>query len=312
MFEKDVELSVVVPIFNEELIIPQLVQRLIAVLGPLCKTHEIILVDDGSKDSSFLLLQELHRKHKGIIKVVKLSRNFGHQLAISAGIKCSLGKAVVIMDGDLQDPPETIAEFFGKWKEGYDVVYGVRKERKGETFFKKITAKIFYKLIRAATSIDIPENAGDFYLLSRPVVDVLNSMGERHRFLRGMVAWVGFHRGEVDYIRDARFAGKTKFTFWKMVKFSFDAATSFSFAPLRMISWAGAFISMMAFFYILFIFYQKFFTNQTITGWPSIMVAVLFIGGIQLLAIGLIGEYIARIGDDVKRRPLYAVSKRLE
>ncbi len=304
-------LSVVIPIRNEEDIIPQLWQRLVQVFQKSGLACEAVFVDDGSTDRSFFLLKEIYEKKVHRVKIIRFARNFGHQLAITAGLREAGGEAVVVMDGDLQDPPEVIFEFLEKWKTGHEIVYGVRRSREGETFFKKITANLFYKLIRRLTNFDIPQNAGDFYLLDKKVVSVLNTMSEHHRFLRGLVAWVGFKRVGVFYDRQARKAGKTKFGFWAMVKFSFDAVTSFSFAPLRLISAFGAFVSFVSFLFISVIFYLKLFTGVTVSGWSSLMVVVLFLGGIQLLAIGLIGEYVARIGDDVKQRPLYTVSELL-
>ena len=306
------EISLVCPVFNEEEVIEEFFHKVSSVLDKASLNYEIIFIDDGSRDRSFELLKKCFPKSSSKVKILRFSRNFGHQLAITAGLKVACGKAVVVMDSDLQDPPEIVLKFIEKWQAGYDIVYGIRSQRKGESFFKKFTAVLFYRLIRMATSIDIPENVGDFYLLDRKVVEVLNQMEERHRFLRGMVAWVGFKKIGIEYIREPRFAGKTKFGLWKMVKFSFDAATSFSFLPLRIIAITGTLISGMAFLGILVIIYQKLFTDTTITGWSSLMVLGLFMGGIQLLAIGLIGEYIARIGDDVKRRPLYIIKEFIE
>ena len=307
-----VDVSVVIPVYNEASNIPELFKQLKSVLDSTQKTFEILFIDDGSTDGSMSLLTGLYQKNRGIVRVVNFSRNFGHQLAITAGLNFAHGRAVVIMDADLQDPPELIAEFIKQWEEGFEIVYGLRKEREGETFFKQWSARLFYKLIRATTAIDIPENVGDFYLLDRKVVDIINSLSERHRFVRGLVAWVGYKRFGVPYVRKARFSGKTKYKFWKMVKFSIDAMTSFSFAPLRFVSWLGAFFSVMAFLAILVIIYMRLFTHATIVGWSSLMAVILFIGGIQLLAVGIIGEYIARIGDDVKSRPLYMVGEYLE
>jgi len=304
-----VEISVVSPVFNEEKTVEEFFDRVYSVLSSLEVAFELILVDDGSDDRSFEILKMCYQNRPECVRIVRLGRNFGHQLAITAGIRYASGKAVIVMDSDLQDPPETIREFIRRWREGADIVYGIRKERKGESLFKKTSALLFYKLIRAATKIDIPENVGDFYLLDRKVVEELNQMQERHRFIRGLVAWVGFKRIGVEYVREARFAGKTKFGFWRMLHFAFDAATSFSFLPLRFISFMGVVISGFAFLGILLIIYMRLFTTATITGWSSLMVVVLFIGGIQLLALGLFGEYVARIGDDVKRRPLYTVKE---
>jgi len=306
------DISLIIPVFNEESNILELHKQLRKYLDQSGKKFEIIFVDDGSNDKTPEILAGLNKKDKGIVKVITFSRNFGHQLALSAGLAYCRGKAAIIMDADMQDPPELILDFLQKWDEGYDIVYGKRKQREGESFFKKATASLFYKLIRATTSINIPANVGDFYLLDRKVIDILNNLNERHRFIRGLVAWVGFKHYGVEYIRRARFAGTTKYSFWKMVKFSFDAMTSFSFTPLRFVSGLGAFFAIISFFSILIIIYMKLFTDATIIGWSSLMAVILFIGGIQLLAIGIIGEYIARIGDDVKARPLYAVSQFLE
>ncbi len=305
------QLTVVAPVYNEETGIAAFCQALTSALDSVKIDYEIILVDDGSRDNSFLEMTALRAKNLRI-RIVRFSRNFGHQPAISAGMRLSRGKAVVVMDCDLQDPPSVILEFMKKWKEGYEIVYGVRKERKGETWFKKASAFVFYRLLRASTNIDIPKDVGDFYLLDCKVVDVLNRMDERHRFMRGLLAWVGFKRIGVEYVRQPRLSGVTKYSLWKMLKFSLDAATSFSFLPLRVISFLGVFISFLSFLGIAAILYVKVFTTYTITGWSSLMVAVLFIGGIELIAIGIIGEYLARIGDDVKGRPLYVITEILE
>jgi len=278
---QNIDISIIVPVYNEEDNILEIFKLLNNVLNPLGKSFEIIFINDGSSDQSNERLVQLHLENIERVKLINLSRNFGHQIAITAGMNYCLGQTAVIMDADLQDPPELIKDFIKRWEEGYEIVYGVRKEREGETQFKKITAKLFYKIIRATTNIDIPENVGDFYLLDRKVINVLNTLNERHRFMRGLVAWVGFKRIGVDYIRKARYSGKTKYQFWKMVKFSFDAMTSFSFAPLRLVSMVGAIISFVAFLAILLIIYMKLFTNETIVGWSSLMAVVLFIGGVQ-------------------------------
>lgn len=309
MVNSKFELSVVVPVFNEEEVVERFFLQTTGFLGQHQVNYELVFVDDGSRDRSYELLKALKERLPSRIQVVKLARNFGHQLAITAGLKAARGQAVVVTDCDLQDPTEVILEFLHKWREGYQVVYGVRTERKGESFFKKATASLFYQLMRSLTNIDIPANAGDFYLLDRKVVDVLNAMEERHRFLRGLIVWVGFKRIGLGYKREPRLAGHTKFGLWRMVKFSLDAITSFSFSPLRLITALGFMLSLLSFLGILIIIYIKLFTDNTIVGWASLMTAILFIGGVQLLAIGLIGEYIARIGDDVKKRPLYTVDE---
>ena len=307
-----VDISIIIPIFNEEAVLPKLFSELQTLIKGSSLKFEIVFVDDGSKDRSYELLWAHYEKNKNLVRVISFSRNFGHQLALTAGFNQARGRAAIVMDADLQDPPEVMHEFIKKWQEGYEIVYGVRKEREGETFFKKFTASLFYKLIRSTTAIDIPENVGDFYLLDRKVLNVLNSLTERHRFIRGLVAWAGFKRIGVEYVRKPRFAGETKYSLWKMIKFAFDAITSFSFAPLRFVSWLGAFFAIVSFASILLIIYMRLFTSATITGWSSLMAVILFIGGVQLLAIGVIGEYIARIGDDVRGRPLYNVQQILE
>ena len=309
---QSIDISIIIPIFNEEDSLSELFKRVSAVLNSTKKNYEIIFINDGSSDRSENVLNTLHDKNTNTVKVINFTRNFGHQMALTAGLNYAKGKAVVIMDADLQDPPELIIEFIKKWQEGYEIVYGFRTKREGETLFKKWSAQIFYKLIRRITKIDIPANVGDFYLLDRKVVEFLNKIEERHRFLRGLVAWSGFKSVKVDYVRTSRHAGETKYPFWKMVKFSFDAITSFSFAPLRFVSTLGAIFSLFSFIAILIIIYMKLFTHETIIGWSSLMAVILFIGGIQLLAIGTIGEYVARIGDDVRHRPLYAVKEILE
>ncbi len=310
--KEHVEISVVSPAFNEEAGIELFYRTLKQVLVTEKIDHEIVLVDDGSKDNTFLALSKIKKEDPEHVRVIRFSRNFGHQLAITAGIKEARGRAVVVMDSDLQDPPSVIPAFIRSWREGHEVVYGKRSERKGESWFKKWTAHVFYRMIKAAAQIDIQTDAGDFYLLDRKVVDIISGMEERHRFLRGLIAWVGFRRDVVEYVREARHTGKTKFGLRKMLNFAFDAITSFSFTPLRVVSATGFVISLIAFLGILLTIYMKVFTYNTVTGWSSLMCAVLFIGGIQLLSIGLIGEYVARIGDDVKRRPLYAVQERLD
>lgn len=305
------EISVVAPVYNEECGINAFADRLTAVLDRARLHYEVVLVDDGSRDNSFLEMTKLREKNKRI-RVIRFARNFGHQLAITAGLRLAKGQAVVVIDSDLQDPPEVIPEFVAKWRDGYEIVHGVRKERKGETWFKTTTAFLFYRLLRLSTQIDIPKDAGDFYLLDRKVVDVICGLQERHRFMRGLLAWVGFKRVGVEYVREPRAQGVTKYSLWKMFKFSWDAATAFSFVPLQAISICGFFISFLSFLGILAILYVKVFTDQTFPGWSSLMVVVLFIGGIQLVAIGIIGEYLARIGDDVKGRPLFIIKEILE
>lgn len=307
MNKNNPEISIVTAVLNEQDVVNEFYIRVKELLDETGLNYEIIVVDDGSRDNTLNILKSIHPESQGKLKVIQFARNFGHQLAITAGARYAKGDAVVIIDSDLQDPPEIILSFIEKWRQGYDVVYGVRSDRKGETWFKKWSAAVFYKVLSSVANVDIPNNVGDFYLLDRKVVDVLDTMSERHRFIRGLVAWMGFKRIGIDYVRKPRYAGKTKYSLFKMIKFSFDAFTSFSFAPLRIIFLCGIFISILAFLGILAVIIVKMFHPEVVLGWASIMVAVLFIGGIQLLGIGLIGEYLARIGDDVKNRPLYTI-----
>ena len=311
MDQSSCEISIVAPVYNEEDGIAKFSEALVSVMAQAKLDYEIVLVDDGSRDNSFFQMSAL-RAQNSRIRIIRFARNFGHQLAITAGMRLARGRSVVVMDCDLQDSPTVILQFVEEWRAGYEIVHGVRKERKGETWFKKNSAFLFYRLLRFSTNVDIPKDAGDFYLLDRKVVDVLNQMNERHRFMRGLLSWVGFKRIGVEYVRQPRHIGVTKYSLWKMLKFSLDAATSFSFLPLRVISCVGVMISFLSFMGIAGIIYVKLFTNYTITGWSSMMITVLFIGGIQLIAIGIIGEYLARIGDDVKGRPLYVITEILE
>ena len=306
-----VEISIVSPVYNEEAGIGAFYRELKRVCVESRIDHEIVFVDDGSSDETFTELSRVRREDAEHVRVIRFSRNFGHQLAITAGLRAARGRAVVVLDSDLQDPPSLIPEFIRRWRDGHEVVYGQRTQRKGETWFKTWTAHAFYRLIRVLTKIDIPADSGDFYLLDRKVVDVINAMEEHHRFLRGLVAWVGFRRSAVGYVRDVRLSGATKFGLGKMISFAFDAIVSFSFFPLRLAFLAGAAISFVAFLGILATVYVKVFTQNTVSGWASLMIVILFLGGIQLLSIGLFGEYVARIGNDVKRRPLYVVREDL-
>lgn len=302
-------LSVVVPVFNEEASIGELHRRLTAVLAGLGEPYELLFVNDGSRDGTLAALRELVARDPHV-RVLDFARNFGHQIAITAGMDRARGRAVVVIDADLQDPPEVIPELVSRWTEGYQVVYAVRSERQGETFFKKATAALFYRLIRNITNVDIPADTGDFRLLDRKVVDALGSIREKHRFVRGLVSWVGFRQIGVPYVRHERLAGETKYPLKKMLKFAFDGITSFSFLPLQMATYLGFAVSGLSFLLICWVLYQKLVLhNATEPGWASVMVAVLFLGGVQLITIGLIGEYMGRIHDEVKGRPLYLLQE---
>lgn len=307
-----VTLSIVVPLYNEEANVGPLVERVTGIVEALPEhpSYEIILVNDGSTDGTVERIREELRRRAHIV-FVNLSRNFGHQLAATAGLDVSRGEAIVLMDGDLQDPPELIGEFVNRWREGSDVVYAVRRSRKGESAFKLATARAFYRTIRRLTNVSIPMDTGDFRLMSRRVVEVLKRSRERHRFLRGMVSWAGFGQTAVEYDRDERRYGQTKYPLSKMLKFAIDGITSFSDVPLRFASYLGFTVSTATFMYAIVIIIFKAFhlgTPEYTRGWASTMVAILFLGGVQLIGIGILGEYIGRIYDEVKARPLYLIS----
>ncbi|MGH7737439.1 MAG: glycosyltransferase family 2 protein [Candidatus Tyrphobacter sp.] len=304
-------LSIVVPLYNEEGSVEPLLDRIASILERIGKPYEIVIVNDGSGDGTLQRVREQMRARRGIV-LVNLSRNFGHQLAATAGIDAAAGDAVILMDGDLQDPPELIAEFVAKWEQGYDVVYAVRRSRRGESLFKVLTARLFYRLVRRMTKVDIPLDAGDFRLMSRRVVEALKRSPERHRFLRGMVSWVGFKQIGVEYDRDVRYAGVSKYPFGRMLRFAIDGITSFSDAPLRLASYLGFAASAIAFIYALYVIVSKLVNVNPLgytPGWASTIVAVLFLGGVQLIGIGILGEYLGRIYDEVKGRPIYLVSE---
>lgn len=309
MSEPNPVLSVVVPLFNEAGNVFPLLERITSIVDALGVTYEIVLVNDGSRDATVAEIRQVMAR-QGNVVLIDLSRNFGHQLAATAGIEISRGDAVVLMDGDLQDPPELIAEFFTKWREGYDVVYAVRRTRKGESAFKILTAQVFYRVIKRLTNVAIPVDTGDFRLMSRRVVNALNESPERHRFLRGMVSWVGFNQIGVEYDRDERNAGITKYPFSKMFRFAIDGITSFSDVPLRFVSYFGFISSLVAFLYAIIVVAFKLFSLNPpayTKGWASTIVAIMFLGGVQLIGLGILGEYVGRIYEQVKGRPLYLV-----
>jgi len=303
-------LTLVLPIYDEEEVIPILHDRLQGFLGTLGVDTEVLFVNDGSKDRSLPLLRELATKDARY-KVLSFSRNFGHQSAITAGVDYARGKAVVVMDADLQDPPEVVVEMLARWREGYDVVYGKRRSRAGETWFKLVTAKYFYRVFRAMIPIEVPLDAGDFRLMSRPVVLTLRSLRETHRFVRGMVAWVGFRQVAVLYDRPGRAAGETKYPLRKMVRFAIDGITSFSVLPLRFATYLGMFISVASVGYAAWALFDKVVLHATVQGWTTTVVLVALLSSVQLLMIGILGEYVGRIYEQVKLRPLYIVGDRI-
>ncbi|HZF52085.1 MAG TPA: glycosyltransferase family 2 protein [Polyangiaceae bacterium] len=304
------KLSLVLPIFNEEEIIPELDRRLRAFLSDLPDIGddwEIVFIDDGSRDKSLSMLEALSAAEPRY-KIIALSRNFGHQLAITAGIDRAEGEAVVVMDADLQDPPEVVVEMLERYREGFDIVYAIRKRRHGETLFKRATAALFYRFLRAMLGVTIPLDAGDFRLMSHRVVLTLRGLREHHRFVRGMVAWVGFKSTAVTYDRPARFAGETKYPFRKMLRFAVDGITSFSIVPLRAATWLGLLSGALALSVAAWAVYVRFYVNEVVPGWTTIMIMVALGSSAQLLMTGILGEYVGRIYEEVKRRPLYVVA----
>jgi glycosyltransferase involved in cell wall biosynthesis len=303
-------ISVVVPFFNEEGNVAEMLRRTSDVLHRVVleagDDYEIVAVNDGSRDGTLATLRAAQLAQPRLV-VVDLSRNFGHQIAATAGLETARGDAVILMDGDLQDPPELIERFLAKWREGYDVVYATRRARHGENRFKLLTANLFYRIIRRLTNVEIPVDTGDFRLMSRRVVDALGQTRERHRFLRGLVSWVGFKQTGIEYDRDARFSGATKYPISKMLRFAFDGITSFSEIPLRFATYLGFVVSAFAFVYTAIVIGFKF-AGLNEPGYTSMMVAILFLGGVQLIGIGILGEYVGRIYDQIKGRPLYLVS----
>ncbi|MDD5069987.1 MAG: glycosyltransferase family 2 protein [Candidatus Omnitrophica bacterium] len=302
----EIFLSIIVPIYNEQDVLPHLYQRLINVLEPAGFLYEVIFIDDGSRDQSLPLLVNYHNDNHNV-KVVSFSRNFGHQVAITAGINYAQGKAVMIIDGDLQDPPEIIPEFIAMWKQGYEVVYGIRKKRK-ENFVKKMFYSTYYRLLKKLSNTDIPLDSGDCCLIDRRIVDLMNKMPERNRFVRGLRAWLGFKQIGLAYERDRRFAGKVKYSFIKLIKLGLDGIISFSYFPLKISVFLGFFISISSVIYSFYIVVNRFIhPEQRILGWASIVVGITFLGGIQLLMMGVLGEYVSRIFDEVKNRPHYVI-----
>jgi glycosyltransferase involved in cell wall biosynthesis len=301
-----VKISVVVPLYNEEENIDVLFSRLLAVLEALNTSYEVICVNDGSRDNTLKNLVEYHQRYPQI-KVVNLSRNFGKDIAMSAGIDYSQGMAVIPIDADLQDPPELIAEMIEKWQQGYDVVYASRRVRIGESCLKRFTAEGFYQVINKLSRVPIPPNTGDFRLIDRRVVESIKKMPERQRFMKGIFAWVGYKQTSILFDREPRYQGQTKWNYWKLWNFAIDGITSFSFLPLKVWTYVGLIIALVSLVYASFLMLRTIILGIDVPGYASLMVAVLFLGGIQLLTLGIIGEYIGRVYEEVKGRPLYLV-----
>lgn len=298
--------SVVVPAYNEEEVIEVTYSRLKEVMDSSGVTYELIFVNDGSRDRTYEILRGICNKDNNV-KLLDFSRNFGHQIAITAGMDYSVGDAVVVIDADLQDPPEVILQMLDKWREGYDVVYGQRLKREGDSLFKKFTAKVFYRTLNRLTDVEIPVDTGDFRLIDRKVCDSLLQISEKNRYMRGIISWLGYKSTPVEFVRHERYAGTTKYPLKKMLKFASDAILSFSYKPLRIASIIGAIVSLVGFIYLIVVICQALFTDSTTSGWASIVAIMLFFNGIILLMLGIIGEYIGRIYDEAKGRPLYVV-----
>ncbi len=299
------ELTVVIPAFNEEANLRPMFDRLVAALEPEVDGLEIIFIDDGSSDGTWSGISDLAASDDRV-RGVRFARNFGHQAAVTAGVDVARGRAVVLIDADLQDPPEIIPEMISKWRDGFEVVFAQRESREGETLFKKATAALFYRLLHRVTEVDIPVDTGDFRLMGPRALEAFRALPERNRFIRGLVSWIGFPQTAVRYRREARHAGDTKYPFRKMLRFALDALTSFSFMPLRVATFLGFAASAFSFLYILVVLVLKA-VGISWLGYTSLMASILFLGGVQLIMIGVLGEYIARIFDEVKRRPLYLV-----
>jgi glycosyltransferase involved in cell wall biosynthesis len=304
-----VTISVVVPIYNEEETLDRLLERLVPALDGIGEPWEALFVNDGSVDASEKMLRAFHEKDPRL-KVLNFSRNFGHQVAVTCGLDYAIGDAVIVMDGDLQDPPEILAGMVARWREGYEVVYAIRQQRK-ENIFLRAGYRSFYWLLNRVSYLDIPLDSGDFSLMDRRVVDVLGQMPERNRFVRGLRTWTGFRQIGYEYAREARYAGYSKYGLSKLLRLAFDGLISYSYVPLRLVSNVGLLVSMTALGYMAYLVFMRVLGNQTIEGWVSTVVIMLFLGGIQLLSLGVIGEYVGRIFEEVKLRPRYIVRDQL-
>tara|TARA_Y100000996_G_scaffold357014_1_gene298117 strand:+ start:392 stop:1330 length:939 start_codon:yes stop_codon:yes gene_type:complete len=302
--------SIVIPVYNEIETINEMIVNTINIASCWKYDYELIIVNDGSADGSREIIEKLCTKDMNI-KLINLSRNFGHQLAFTAGLDFSNGSSVIVIDGDLQDPPIVMNDFIKKWEFGYDIVYGKRLKRSGESFFKLLTSKFFYIILDKFSDVDIPRDVGDFRLMDRKVVDKINTMRERHRFIRGMIPWLGFKETFVEYDRDSRFAGQTKFSFNKMVKFALDGIFSFSIVPIKYTIILGIFTVILSLGGIIYAFIARLITDGWVSGWTTLIITMLFIGGVQLISIGVLGQYIGRIFEEAKNRPLYIVESTL-
>ena len=304
-------ISIVVPMFNESENIDCFYVKVSEVIDKLTDyDFEVICINDGSRDNTLEKIEELARKDKRV-KAIDLSRNFGKEIAMTAGIREATGDAVIPIDADLQDPPELMVELIAKWNEGYDVVYATRIKREGESSLKKLSAYFFYRTIRLLTKVNIPPDTGDFRIMSRPVVDALNQCNEQHRFMKGLFSWVGFKQTSIPYLRNKRHKGKTSFNYWKLWNFALEGITSFSFIPLQAATYVGFLTALFSIFYITYVILKTWFFGEIVKGYPTIIVAIFFFGGMQLMTLGIIGEYVGRIYDESKQRPLYFIKRKI-
>jgi polyisoprenyl-phosphate glycosyltransferase len=299
-------ISVVVPVFNEQEVLPHFYKRLKAFIDDNGINAEIIFINDGGADNSFEIIRDL-QKNDHMISIIELSRNFGKEIAMTAGLDHAHGEAVILIDSDLQDPPELISELIEQWCHGYDVVYAKRSERHGETVFKKVSAHLFYRVIQRMSRVQIPEDTGDYRLLSRRAVNALKQLREQHRFMKGLFSWIGYSQKAVYYQRDPRYAGKTKWNYWKLWNFALEGITSFTSVPLKIWTYFGFITAFCGFFYGLFIGMKAIFFGDPVKGFPSLIVIITLLGGMQLIGIGVLGEYIGRMFDETKNRPLYFI-----
>lgn len=304
----NVRYSIIIPMFNEEAVIQETYRRIKKVMGATGESYELIFVNDGSSDHSAGMIEEYTYWDESV-KLIDLSRNFGHQIAITAGMDYALGDAVVIIDADLQDPPELILDMIAEWKQGYEVVYAKRVKRNGESLFKKWSASLFYRILRYSTDISIPVDTGDFRLMDRKVCEELKRLPEKNRFVRGLVSWVGFRQKAIEYERDERLAGETKYPLKRMIKLSMDGITSFSYKPLKLAGYLGGLLSVSGFLYLMYVFYLVIFTDSAVKGWASVIGIMLTFNGFVLVMLGILGEYVGRIYDETKGRPLYIVQE---
>ena len=303
-------ISIVIPAYNEDTLLPKLHQSLAAVLSGQPFEFEIVYVNDGSTDNTLNTIKEL-KQSDAQVTLIDLSRNFGKEIALSAGLQNAAGDAVIVMDADLQDPPELIPELISEWQNGYDVVYAQRTHRKGESLVKRTTAHFFYRIIQRVSKITIPEDTGDFRILSRRAVNALNTFNEQHRFMKGLFAWIGYKQKAVQYQRDPRQAGTSKWSYWRLWNFALDGITSFTIAPLKISSYIGLITALGAFAYGLYMLIETLIYGNPVPGYPSLIVIILMLGGVQLVAIGILGEYLGRIFNETKRRPLYFINEYL-